>query len=157
MSNPYAEKGISRPPRGYRGAARAARNAAIRGEDMPTLPELSKRVPVYVEVVRQGRDGRPYRRFFYQSVADPNYFHCIIQSDERGMGELPAEGETLILYPMNRIWINEATMMYETDQAFAVIARDVTYSGPDSSKVARMNIKSTIFLPSPAALQINEK
>jgi hypothetical protein len=148
-SNRFREGGIRRPPKGFRGAARAARDAAIRGEDMPTLRELQKRVPLYIEVISQGTDGLPYRRFYYRSTLFSDYFYCMMQSEERVGGRLPEEGETLILYPMHRLKVNEATMSYEVDQAIAIQARDVTYSGPDSSKVARMLLRGGALLPNP--------
>ena len=131
---------MQRPPKGYRSASAAARNEAIRGEDMPTLTDIGKRMPMFVQMMKQGTDGLPYRRFFYQSAASPTFYHCIIPAEERGAGELPSDGEALSLYRVGRMWTNEGTMSIETDQLISARTRNVTYSAPDSSKVARMTL-----------------
>jgi hypothetical protein len=107
---------------------------------MPNLNKITKRLPIFVQVVKQGSDGQPYRRFFYQSVASPTFYHCVIPSGERGTGELPSDGEALVLYRVSRILTNEQTMTYETDQVINATPRNVTYSAPDSSQVARMTL-----------------
>jgi len=109
---------------------------------MPTLRELEKMLPQFVQFVPHGRNGQAYRRFFVRSPLYPEYFHCYMQAEDRLNGLLPVEYETLELYAMNDIRLNEATISYEASKAYSVKARWVTYSAPDNTQVARMRLLS---------------
>jgi len=155
--NPVNEAGLRKPPKGFLNAGATERNAAIRGNDMPTLRELDKRIPTYVQLMTDGSDGNSYRRFFVESTVQPGYYYCYLHSDERHTGSLPEEGDNLLVYPISKMWVESSEAMYKTDQPIMFVAGDVTYSQPDSSQVARMKFASAAQRPTPRSVSFADQ
>jgi hypothetical protein len=129
-----------RPPVGASNPGRYARSVAMRGFDMPPLRTLEKAIPNFVQFVPRGRNGRNYRRFFVKSKRSAGFFHCYMKAEDRLNGLQPREHEVLNLFSMSDIKLNETTGEYEVTKTYTATARTVTYSAPDNTQVARMQL-----------------